>query len=154
MSNVKTIDAITQTSVHTGNTLATIVGTLNVPGNSIGINSLLELTTVWSAPSGNVAPSLLAANLNGLTGINIFGTIFRNTSRSIQLKTLFVMDNSLSAQKFIRNASNIDYNFPSASDITNSSVDFSLPVTVDLIITLLNPADTVRLESAFLTETP
>lgn len=151
---VRTIGGITAASSHTGNTTATIVGTITVPASSINPNSILEIVTTWSRPAAQTSGALSGINLNGTGGTVLMSTIIANTTRSIRFYSSLIMNNSLTAQKFVPSAINIDFNQVSAAAHTAATVDFTADVTFDWLVTLLTGTDTLTLESAYLKEIP
>lgn len=128
---------------NTGNTVATVVKSLTIPGGSMGPNGMLRVATLWSWNNSAGSKTVQVK----LGGVVIYGTAGTTTTGIEILKS--VRNRGAENAQIIHNVATLGTVGTTA--ITTASVDTSVDQTLDFVVTLATGTDNAALES-FLVE--
>lgn len=126
---------------HTGNTSETTLATYTMPGGTMGINSAVRITTLWSYTN--------SANFKTLR-VKFGGTAYLftapTTTANVQAATIVRNRGSLSSQVGFASSAGGSFQSTSAT-ATTSSVDTSANVDITFTAQLASSGETITLEA-------
>lgn len=127
---------------HTGNTNETTLVTVPIPAGIMGLNGVIQLTTVWSA-TNNANAKTIRARLGGIGGTAFLGASIASVASARDIRTIWNKGAANSQVSYA--ATSISQSTTGAT--TTGAIDTSAAQDLVITVQLGTGSDTVTLES-------